>query len=281
MQPGQRLPPGQQAADPGRVAEHLVPAHGHELRLDHREVEPVRRDERRRVEQHVIAGRLGQVHPGQRVLDAAEVALRRVAEQAPPAAAAGTFGAPERRGDLGLGDPQIRRRHGGISDRGATRAGELPDAVHRVVVIGGEHQVRPGPERVRLADQAACARRVLGEDDRVLLRGSVEVTEHGLPGLLDQQRGRGRGRALGVRVAEAPAAHSLHVGAQLGIGGQPGTGVIQVDVAAGVEVGVLASAQLVQASRGGVVRVGGEKIGHCSPHCEAERAGTPPTPWPG
>ena len=33
-QPGKRVPPGQQAADPGRVAEHLVPAQGHELRLD-------------------------------------------------------------------------------------------------------------------------------------------------------------------------------------------------------------------------------------------------------
>ena len=87
-------------------------------------------------------------------------------------------------------------------------------------------------------------------------------------------------RALGVRVAEAPAAHPRHVRAQLGVGDQPGTGVIQVGVAAGVEEGVLGSAQLVQPGRGGVVREGGEEIGHGAP-LRTGRLGIPAMLSPG
>ena len=172
-QPGERVPPGQQAADSGRVAEHLVKAHRHELGLDRTEVEPVGRDEGRRVQQHVVARRLGVLDPRQRMLDAAEVALCRIREQA--SRMARRTAGPECGGHVLVGGPQIGRRQADVPGRGAPGPGELPDAVHGIVIVRGEHEARRRPELVRLADQAARAGGVRGEDDRVFVGGGVEI----------------------------------------------------------------------------------------------------------
>ena len=79
-QPAECVPPGEQAAHPGREAEHLVPAQRHELRPYHRQVELARRYEGGRVEQHVVSGGLRAGHPGQGMTDPAEVGLGRVGE---------------------------------------------------------------------------------------------------------------------------------------------------------------------------------------------------------
>ena len=267
-QPGQRVPPGQQAADPGRVAEHLVEAHRDELGLDRAQVEPVGRDERGRVEQHVVPCGLGQAHPAERVLHAAEVALRRVGEQPAPSAAAAPrpqAATAERGGHVLAGHPQVGRGQPDVADRGAPGAGEFPQAVHGIVVIRGEHEAGQSPEWVRLADQAARAGGVRREDDRVFAGRSVEIGEHRRPGLLDEMGGRAGRRVLRVRVAETPAEHALRVRAQLRVCGQPGAGVVEVGVPARVEVGVFGGAQLIEPGGGRVVRIGGEKIRHDAP----------------
>jgi hypothetical protein len=129
------------------------------------------------------------------MLHTAEVALRRIGEQAPPAVAAGTLpvlagAVPERGTDIGIGDPEIGGREPDVAHRGAERPGELPQAVHRVVIVCGQHEARLVPERVRLPDQAARTRRVGSEDDRVFARRGVEITQNRLPGLFDQHGGR-------------------------------------------------------------------------------------------
>ncbi len=267
-QPGQRVPPGQQAAEPGRIAEHLVEAHRHELGPDRAQVEPVGRDERGRVEQHVVARGLGQVHPAERVLDAAEVALRRVGEQPapPPAAASGSArAAPEGRGHVLAGHPQIGRGQPDVPGRGAAGAGELPDAVHGIVVIHGKHEAGHSPEWICLTDQAARAGGVRREDDRVFGGRSVEIAEHRRPGLLDELGGRAGCRAFRVRVAETPAAQPPGVRAQLRVRGEAGAGVVEVGVPARVEIGVFAGAQVIEPGSSRVVRIGGEKIRHNAP----------------
>ncbi len=57
LQAGERGIPNQEAADAGRVAEHLVERDRDEVRSDGFQIEPVGRDERRRIEQDVPAVR--------------------------------------------------------------------------------------------------------------------------------------------------------------------------------------------------------------------------------
>ena len=104
----------------------------------------------------------------------------------------------------------------------------------------------PGAERVRLADQLERAARVRGEDRDVLVGRGVEELEHGRAGPLDQLGHRGRGRVGRVRVAEDARPQQLEVLAQLRVGVQAAAGVVEIDVAARVEAGELAAAQLVE-----------------------------------
>ena len=123
--------PGEQRADAGRVAEHLVEGDRDEVGLPGREVEPTRRHERGAVEQHVPAPLLRRRDPLERVLDAGEVRLRGIGEQ--------VVAAPGRRRRGSARAP--RRRRAGRAPRAArTRsralgARELADAVDRVVVV--------------------------------------------------------------------------------------------------------------------------------------------------
>ncbi len=67
-QPRERLAASDQAADPGWVPEHFVPAHRDEVGMHDAEIEPVGGHVSRCVEQHIIAIFVGQVDPVHRVL---------------------------------------------------------------------------------------------------------------------------------------------------------------------------------------------------------------------
>ena len=64
-----------------------------------------------------------------------------------------------------------------------------------------------------------------------------------------------------MRVPEALAAHPLGMCGQLRLGGQARTGVVEVHVAARVEVGILRHPQLVKRRRAPVAGVGGQEAG--------------------
>ena len=158
-------------------------------------------------------------------------------------------------------DPQLGRAERHVLRDRAAGPGELPDAVDRVVIVLRQDQPGPRAERVRLPDQPARAGGVRGEDGRVLLRRRVEVRQDREPGPLDQFGRRGGGRVFRVRVPEAPAADPLGMRGQLRLGRQARAGVVEVDVPARVEVGVLGRPQPVQQRRAPVAGVGGQEAG--------------------
>jgi hypothetical protein len=153
--------------------------------------------------------------------------------------------------------PQLGRAERHVPRDRAAGPGELPDAVDRVVIVLRQDQPGPRAERVGLPDQPARAGGVRGEDGRILVRRRVEVREDREPGPLDQLGRRGGGRAVRVRVPEAPAVDPLGMCGQLRLGRQARARVIQVGMAARVEVGVLGGPQPVQQRRVPVAGVGG------------------------
>ena len=57
---------------------------------------------------------------------------------------------------LGFGlsiEPQVECPDRGVLDGGTPAAGELPDAVHRIVVVGGQQEGAARREAIGLADQ--------------------------------------------------------------------------------------------------------------------------------
>jgi serine/threonine protein kinase len=69
---------------------------------------------------------------------------------------------------------------------GAAPAGELSDAVHRVMVVEREDETSILIELVRLADQATGAGRVRREDNGILVRGCIEIRQNPRARLLDE-----------------------------------------------------------------------------------------------
>ena len=76
-EPGQRVVANDQRSHAGRVADRLVPGHRDEVRVPARQVEPVRRHEGGRVEQHVPAASLRRRDPLEWMPDARVVRLGR------------------------------------------------------------------------------------------------------------------------------------------------------------------------------------------------------------
>ncbi len=254
LQPVEGRAPGDQRADPRRVAEHLVEGDRDEVRLPDREVEPARRYERGAVEDHVPAPLVGRLDPLERMLDAGEVGLRRVGEEVVAARA----GVVEVAVEHVAGDAQVGRLERHVRGLHALGAGELADAVDRVVVVEQGQVPALGHERIRLADEPQSTRRVRREDAGVLALGSVEVAQHGSARPL-HEHGRGRRRGIdGVRVAVDRLAQDAQVLGELRFRVQAAAGVVEVDVAARVEAPVLGGAELVEHRRlaeGGVRRV--------------------------
>ena len=171
---GERVAAGEQAADAGRPAEHLVEGSRHEVRVPAAEVEPVGRHVCGGVEQHVPAVRVGLLDPLQRVLHAGEVRLRGVGEQVVVIAE----GVGQVARQQALVHAQIGRDARDVGRLGAAGAGELADAVDRVVVVEREQEAIPGVEGVGLADEPQRAGRVGREDRDVLLRIGAEELQH-------------------------------------------------------------------------------------------------------
>ena len=246
LQLRQRRPAGDQAADAGRPAEHLVEGEGDEVGLAAAQVQPVGRYEGGRVEQHVPAERMRALDPLQRMLDAGEVGLRGIREQ--------VVVVPARGGEVAredaLVDPQVGGDARHVGDLRAAGTNELADAVDRVVVVDRQQEAVAGVERVGLADQAQRAGRVGREDRDVLVRRRAEEGEHGRPGLLGERRARRRGRVDRVRVPEHAALEQPEVLTQLGVGVQAAARVVEVDVPGRVEAPVVGLPQRVEQVEG-------------------------------
>jgi hypothetical protein len=204
---GQDVATGEQAADAGRPAEHLVEGQGDEVGVPATEVEPVGGDVGGGVEEHVPAVGVRLLDPLERMLDAGEVRLRRIGEQVVVLAAdLGQVAGKQLRVDAQVG--RLARHVGRL---GAAGARELADPVDGVVVVEGEQEAVTAAERVRLADQAQRAGRVRGEDRDVLVRCGAEGVEHGCTHVLDQLGHRRRGRVERVRVAKDVRSQQLDV----------------------------------------------------------------------
>ena len=148
-----------------------------------------------------------------------------------------------------LVDAELRCRARQVRRRRTGSARVLAQAVHRVVVVEREQQLAAGLERVGLCHELQRTARVRREDDAVLGRGRVEVSEHRVTGSLDEL-GRGqRGRVDRVRVAEHVLTQLLHVRAQLRFGVEPSAGVVEIDLVLHVESRVLGRPKLVQTTR--------------------------------
>ena len=162
------VPPDQQAADAGRVADDLVERERGEVRRDPADVEPgssARRPRRR-------AARPSR--PGAPRRRGRGGAARRRSSTGPgrpagcgPRRRAGRR--PQRRAHRHAVDAEFGRRHRHVADPGAVPPGELADAVDRVVVVDGERERAAGREPVRLADQPQRRAGVGGEHAEVLV----------------------------------------------------------------------------------------------------------------
>ena len=133
------------------------------------------------------------------------------------------------------------------------------------MVVVRQDQLRPRPERVRFAHQPASARGVGGKDSDVFLGWGVEMGEDRYPGALDQIARLGRGRVLRMRATEAPSTGPLDMGAELRLRWQTGAGVVQINVAAGIEVGVFRGPQAVKRPGTPIAGVGRQETGRLRP----------------
>ena len=238
-QSGQRLAAHDQRADPGRVAEDLVPGDRDKVRVPAGQVELSRRHERGCVDQDVPASvvRLGQ--PVERVPNSRVIGLGREREQVVPVVGP----AIERSEDIDGVNAQARGLQGQVDDVSAPRTGELTDACDRVVVVGGQEEGAAPGERIRLPDELERTTGVGGENDRVLVRRGVEEVQDGAPRTVGELRG-GAGRGVvRVRVPEDPGAKQLLVLVELRLGVEAATGVVEVDLVLRIESCVLARPQ--------------------------------------
>ena len=200
---------------------------------------------------------MGLLDPLQRVMRAGEVRLRGEGEEV--VVIAGRVGQVARQ--QALVHAQIGRDARHVGRLRAPGAGELADAVDRIVVVEGEQEAIAGAERVGLADEPQRAGRVGREDRDVLLRGGFEELEHARSGALQHLGARSRGWVDRVRVAEHVLAQQRHVLDQLRLGVQPAAGVVEVDVAASVQAREVAAAELVEHGRVVVARMVASKRG--------------------
>jgi len=103
------------------------------------------------------------------------------------------------------------------------------------VIVEGEQKAVSRPERIRLTDQTQPPGRVRGEDRHVLVRRRAEELEHRCAGPLDEFGHRRRRRVQRVRVAENVLPQQVEMLAELRVGVEARTGVVEIDVSAGVE----------------------------------------------
>ena len=116
------------------------------------EVEPVRRDEGRRVEKNVPALLVRLLDPFEGMLDAREVRLRGIGEE-PVADLRALVQVPL---EHAVEHAQVGRHDGDVFRDGAADPVVLAQPVHRVVVVEAEEEDVPGAEGISLADELAA-----------------------------------------------------------------------------------------------------------------------------
>ena len=231
----QRPAPRDQRADAGGDAEQLVERDGDEVGAHGAKIEAARRDVRGRIEQHRIAQLLRIGDERQWVPPAREVGLRRKGEEAGPA----------RDATLEPGVRLVELERGRERNREQSRPGtarKLARAIHRVVVVGGEHEAAVGAERKTLRHELARRRRVGHEAHVVLGRVGIEKVQHPLARATDAHRRGTRRRMLRVRIAEDAAAQERVMGEDLRRRRQRGSREVEVCQPLFIEHRELASA---------------------------------------
>ncbi|MNC85050.1 hypothetical protein D3C83_06250 [compost metagenome] len=170
--------------------------------------------------------------------DAREVRLRREGEQVVGPGRSRRHPGPHRCGV----EPQLGIRQRQVFDERSAGAGELADAVDRVVIVGAQEQPPARRERKALAHVLQGARRI-GRKDGGVVGAGVEPLEHGAARPFDDNRRRTRGTACGVRVPEYAAGEHRGVLTQLRFRVQARARVVEIQVAGRVETSVLGGPQ--------------------------------------
>src|SRR5271167_3515243 len=90
--------------------------------------------------------------------------------------------------------PRCHQRR--VGNRGALGSREFPDSVYGVVVVESKQVATIWCKRERLANQLESSGGVLREYEDVIVRRSVEITQHTATGTFDMLGHRHRGRGF-------------------------------------------------------------------------------------
>ena len=164
----------------------------------------MRRHERRYVDEDVESERLRGLHQRQRMLHAGKIRLGREGEE--PAGISGLTGQQS----LSVFQTQVGIE-GKIDHPAARTPRVFPNAVHRVVVVGGEHANRVRCEWITLSDQLDRGARVRGEAHHVDVGVGVEKRQDTMFCRGDGVGAGARGGVIGMRVAEEAGRHQRGV----------------------------------------------------------------------
>ena len=238
-----------------RITEHLVERDADKVRLHLGQIEPVGGNEGGRIEQHVPSARVRVIDELERMLHAAEIRLRGIREES----RAGR-GRRQHRVEAIDVDPQLRHADRDVLDGSPLGARELADAVHRVVVVDRQQELRTGAERVGLPHVLQRAGRIRREHRRVVVWRRVEPREHRVARLLDELGHPKRRGAGGVRIAEDVLVQDRRVSQDLRLGVKAAAGIVEIRLPLVVQPPVLLDAQRVDGVSGGVLGEVGEEL---------------------
>ena len=180
------------------------------------------------------------------MLHAGEIRLRRIREEM----VSGRRNAIELAHQVVLVQPHFGQDDRNVGRRRATRAGELANAVHRIVVVEGKQEPSAGREGIRLADQFQCLTGIGGKDHGPLAGIGVEELQHPLPGTGDIGRGARRTGVHRVRVAEQMVAEEREMAIELRPAVQTRGRIVQIRAPGVVQQRVFAGTQRVERPRG-------------------------------
>jgi hypothetical protein len=187
-----------EGSNAGGVAEHLVEREDDKIRRARLKIKRASGHKGSRVEKHIEPQGMRVVDQAERVPDTREVRL----------CGKGNEGAvprglrPQQAG--GLDQPQLVVE-GCVADRRTGPTCVLPNAIQRIVVVGGEHESVAVVEGVAFRDQLCRGSRVRGEADGVSGGVDAEKREHRVTGVIEQHRASARRGVRRVWVAEDAA----------------------------------------------------------------------------
>src|SRR5258708_6930088 len=204
----------QQTADARRVAEHFIERDRHKIGMPFEEIQSIGWREGSAIHEHIPPSCMGLFNPLQWVLYTAEVGLGRVGKQVKVLRTS----LIESMNQLSLVHTEVRSYNRHICEGCPFRFGKLADAVDRVVVIEGEQVLPTRSKGIRLPYKLKRTTGIGSEDDRIFIRGRIEVGEHIVANMLNKFSGGLGGRVRGVGVAEHTTAEQRHMLTKLGFG---------------------------------------------------------------